>query len=359
MIAALLGMALAIAPAPAVDTLTDTVFVVTNRRRTATGFTREVSDSLWYGVYVTRNVTDAAAARALAPMQVTAVDSSALDEHAWSERLRAAVRDASARAAALVFVHGYASDPATALTQGVQVRARGMHRGPLIVFLWPAHGVATAVPRLARAYRDDARAAAQSGTAFAHVMRTVDSLTPGAVLVAHSMGSRVALAAIVSDLPTHSALTARPLRAIGLFSPDVGATRFRDAFAPVLPSLAHRVALYGAATDYLLGASVVLNRERRAAAIANRGEPLSGIELIDDTHGARAEPAVLRLFGPRHSVRWASAALGDFFAVVVSGANPSCRVDAGTADAAGEGRWRLRRNVVPSAWLGARCAPIP
>ena len=38
------------------DTVMDTVFVVSNRRRLAPGFTRDVTDSLWYGVYVTRLV---------------------------------------------------------------------------------------------------------------------------------------------------------------------------------------------------------------------------------------------------------------------------------------------------------------
>jgi len=356
MMAALLGAALALAPAQA-DTVIDTVFVASNRRRAAQRFTRDVSDSLWFGVYLTRLVTAPGAVRALASMHVVRVDSAAFDESAWRERLRAATGDTSAAHAALVFVHGYSSSPGTAVAQGVQVKARGAHAGPLVVFLWPTHDRYVAMPTPTRAYRDDAAAAARSGGALGSVLRTVDSIAPGAVLVAHSMGSRVALDALAADTGARSAFTAHPLRAAGFFSPDVGAERFRAEFAPVLPGLARRVVLYGASTDYLLGAAALMNGARRASGITRRGPPLAGIELVDDTRGARAEPALLALFGPRHSVRWASAALADFFGVVVSGAAPACREAAGTATRIGEGRWRLQRGAMPDVRLdAAQCA---
>lgn len=354
MIAALLGAALAFVPVRA-DTVVDTVFVASNRRRTAQGFTRQATDSVWYGVYITRTVTRDTLVRALSPMRVTRVDSAALDVTTWRTRLAAAALDTSARGAALVYVHGYSSSPGTAVAQGVQVKRRGTHGGPLVVFLWPTHDRFVAPPTPARAYRDDAQAAARSGSAFAGVLRAVDSTAASTVLVAHSMGARLALDAVVGDTAMHARLAARPLRAFGLFSPDVGAGRFRTDFAPRLPEIARRVALYGAATDYLLGASAMVNRERRASGITRRGAALAGIELVDDTRGARAEPMLLTLLGPRHAVRWASAALADFFAIVVSGADASCRVTVGTADAEGEGRWRLRKNAMPGGWLDAGC----
>jgi hypothetical protein len=340
-----------------VDTVLDTVYVASNRRRAARGFMREVTDSLWYGVYVTRLVVRASPApRPLASMHVTRVDSAALEEAEWRRRLAGAVRDTSAREAALMYVHGYSTSPGTAVAQGVQVRARGGHAGPLVVFLWPTHELYV-VPTPVHVYRNDARAAARSGRALARVLRAVDSVAPGAVLVAHSMGSRVALDAVIMDSASHSQFTARPLRAMGIFSPDVGAGAFRETFAPQLPGIARRVALYGASRDYLLGASAIFNRERRAAGIARRGDPLPGIELVDDSRGARAEPLLLALAGPAHAVRWASAAVADFFAVVVSGADPGCRVIVGTADHSGDGRWRLRRGVLPPASVDSACAP--
>jgi esterase/lipase superfamily enzyme len=340
-----------------VDTLIDTVFVVSNRRRTATGFAREATDSLWYGLYVTQNVTGPDSVRALASMHVARIDSLALDAVAWRARLAEAARDTAARRASLVFVHGYSSSPGRAVSQGVQVRARGAHRGPLVVFLWPTHDRFVAMPTPTRAYKDDARAAALSGPALARVLRAIDSVAPGAVVVAHSMGSRVALDAMVGDTGAFAALMRRPLRALGIFSPDIGADRFRSAFAPQLPALARRVALYGASTDYLLGVAVLGNRERRASGITRRGAPLPGIELIDDTRGARAEPLLVALLGPRHAVRWAGAAVADFFGIVVAGADPSCRVTAGAADSVSEGRWRLRKDAVLSSWLGGGCLP--
>ncbi len=358
MIALLVGAALALAPVPA-DTVVDTVFVASNRRRTARGFSRVVSDSLWYGVYVTRTSSSSGAARALSAMRVTRIDSTALDPAQWRARLRTAARDTSAGGAALVFVHGYSSSPGEAVAQGVQVKERGGHRGPLILFLWPTHELYVAPPTPARAYKDDARAAAQSGGALARVVRAVDSLAVSTVLVAHSMGSRVALDASITDVATYTQLAAHPLRAFGIFSPDIGAERFRDAFAPRLPTVARRIAIYGSSNDYLLGAAVMINGERRASGITRRGTPLAGIELVDATRGARAEPVLLALLGPRHAVRWASAALADFFRVVVAGADPSCRVSVGAADAEGEGRWRLRRGSIPSQVPGADCISQP
>lgn len=340
------------------DTVMDTVFVVSNRRRLARGFTREVTDSLWYGVYVTRLVVRASnTPRPLASMHVTRVDSAALAADEWRQRLAGAVRDTSARQAVLVYVHGYSSSPGTAVAQGVQVRARGGHAGPLVVFLWPTHELYV-VPTPVHVYRNDARAAARSGPALARVMRAVDSLAPGAVLVAHSMGSRVAMDAVITDSSAHAQFTARPLRAMGIFSPDASARVFRETFAPRLPGIARRVALYGASRDYLLGASAIFNRERRAAGIARHGDPLPGIELLDDSRGARAEPLLLALAGPAHAVRWASAALADFFAIVVSGADPSCRVTVGTADDGGDGRWRLRRGALPPTSVDSACVPL-
>lgn len=358
MIAVLLGAALALPPAQAAaDTVRDTVFVASNRRRVALGFTRDVTDSLWYGIYVTQLVTRGGGARALAPMHVERVDSASLDEAEWSARLAAAIGDTSARHAALVYVHGYSSSPGTAVAQGVQVKARGAHGGPLIVFLWPTHQHYVAPPTPARAYRNDAAAAARSGPALARVLGIIDSMAPGAVLVAHSMGTRVALDAMITEEPTRARLTARPLRAVGIFSPDIGVASFRADFAPLLPAIARRVALYGASNDYLLGAAALVNAERRASGITRRGAALAGIELVDATRGARAEPAMLTMFGPRHSVRWASAALADFFGIAVAGAPPECRVAAATADAEGEGRWRLKANMTLPEWLDASCAP--
>ena len=339
------------------DTVRDTVFVASNRRRIATGFTRRVADSTWYGVYVTQLVTRGGTERALAPMSVQRVDSATLTAGEWRDRLVAASRDSSAHGATLLYVHGYSSSPGRSVSQGVQVKARGAHAGPLVVFLWPTHDRYIAMPTPSRAYTDDAAAAAQSGGSLASVIRMVDSVVPSMVLVAHSMGSRVALQAVLGDSATRQQLATHPLRAFGLFSPDVGVDRFRDEYAPHLRDIAGRVALYSTSADYLLRAATVVNGERRAARYAVLGPALPGIELVDDTQGARADPAMLRMLGPRHAVRWASAALADFFGIVVAGAPASCRTSSGDADELEEGRWHLRARATLDAWLDASCAP--
>jgi pimeloyl-ACP methyl ester carboxylesterase len=334
----------------------DTVFVVSNRRRTEHGFTRETTDSLWHGVYVMRIDASPDKMTELAKLGVRRVDSLALDATTWRARLRrAAARDTSADGAVLIYLHGYASNPEAATNQGTQVKVRGEHRGPLVLFLWPAHDLKRTFRSPISTYHQDAAVAAQSGPAFARALREVHQATPDIVLLAHSMGTRVALAGTVTDAANRAMLTAHPLRAFGIFSPDVGADRFRNEFAPYLPELADRVALYGSASDYLLGASALVNRERRASGITRRGDPLIGIELVDDTHGARADPALFAFLSARHAARWASAALADFFDGVVAGAPPSCRVAAGAADSVGVGRWRLRPGAKPIRELLADC----
>ncbi len=356
-LAALVGLTLAAGGRVPADTVHDTVFVASNRRRAATGFTRAVTDSLWFGVYVTRLVTSGPGPRALATMHVLRVDSAALTPDEWRARVTAAARDTSARGAVLVYVHGYSSSPATAVAQGGQVKARGAHEGPLVVFLWPTHDRFVALPTPSRAYTDDAEAAARSGGALATVLALVEASAPSQVLLAHSMGSRVALDAVIGDTAMHRQLAAHPLRAFGLFSPDVGAVRFDSTYAPHLRDIARRVALYGASSDYLLGAAAMVNRARRAGGRAVRGPAMPGIELVDISRGARAEPALLTMLGPRHAVRWASAALTDFFGIVVAGAPAACRDGFAVADPTAEGRWRLRADVALHGWLDADCAP--
>ncbi len=338
------------------DTSFDTVFVVSNRRREARGFLREATDSLWRGLYVVRIVANTRDIPELARLEVTRVDSLALDQDAWRERLRAAAaRDTSADGAVLLYVHGYSSNPGYATNQGVQVKKRGDHGGPLVLFLWPAHDMKATVRSPLKAYREDERSAAQSNGAFARALQEVHAVAPGAVLLAHSMGNRIALAAVATDAETRAQLEAHPLRAIGIFSPDVGAEQFRVDFAPELPLLAQRVAMYSASNDYLLGASALVNRERRASGITRRGAPLPGIELVDDTRGARAEPALFNFLGAKHAVRWASAALADFFDIVVRSAPPECRVAAGAADSVSFGRWQLKPGARRITALIADC----
>jgi esterase/lipase superfamily enzyme len=356
-LAALVGAVIAGSARAPADTVRDTVFVASNRRRVATGFTRQVADSTWYGVYITRLVTTGGAERALAPMRVLRVDSAALTASEWRARLAAAGRDTSARDATLLYVHGYSTSPARAVSQGAQVKARGAHAGPLVVFLWPTHDRYVAPPTPSRAYTDDAAAAARSGGALASVIRMVDSLVPSMVLVAHSMGSRVALQAVLDDSATRQQLTARPLRAFGIFSPDVSADRFGDEYAPHLRDIARRVALYSTSNDYLLAAATMVNGERRAGRYAVRGPVLPGIELVDVTRGARADPLMLRLLGPRHAVRWASAALADFFGIVVAGVPESCRTISGEAVALAAERWQLLPRAMLQTWLDSTCAP--
>lgn len=346
------------APAARSDTTFDTVFVVSNRRRTASEFLREPTDSLWHGLYVVRVIAQPNDVPELARLDVERVDSAALDVLDWRARLRtAAARDTTAEGAVLLYVHGYSSNPGYATNQGVQVKHRGDHAGPLVLFLWPAHDMSRTIRSPLSAYREDERAAAQSVAAFARALQEVHAVAPDAVLLAHSMGNRLALGAAVSDAETRAQLEAHPLRAIGLFSPDVGADRFRDEYAMALPLVAQRIAMYGASTDYLLGASALVNRERRAAGITRRGAPLPGIELVDDTRGARAEPALLNFIGAKHAVRWASAALVDFFDVVAAGVPPRCRVTAGAADSVGVGRWRLKAGGQRITALVADCHP--
>ena len=174
------------------------------------------------------------------------------------------------------------------------------------------------------------------------------------------MGTRVALAAALGDTALDSASGASVARIRHLL-----ARHRRGAVPPRVRSAAAtdrapRGRVWRV-NDYLLGMAALVNRERRASGITARGAALPGIELVDVTRGARAKPALLALLGPRHAVRWASAALADFFGILVSGAPgttagwqpPRPLPGRGTMAAAGEGYAAgVARRVVR-----ARCHP--
>ena len=268
------------------------------------------------------------------------------------EQFIALMRGADTRAAtrgegAILYVHGFGTGFSRAITQGSDIAYRGTFGGPMIVFSWPAHRAIadwpTAGALLSRAYRDDEVTAAASTSAFRDALGdVVAAVRPGTVtVVGHSMGAQLVSDALSAGSPLRDSLTVRPLRALVLFAPDIALARFRDSLAAPLAPIATRRVIYASSADRMLAISKAINGFPRAGqaghALALAGV---GIEVVDVTEGKRADGFFRKIFEPRHAMRYASAALDDFFAVV-RGDSANRRTANGRAALTAPLAWRL------------------
>lgn len=338
-------------------TVTDTTWFVTNRAPVDAAFSGQRRDALEYGYLVTRYAEHATTAPA-DPWGHALKRTAGTPVRVSREEFRARIGEASRTAAArgegpVVYVHGFATSFGRALAQGADIAHRGQFRGPFIVFSWPAHMAIATLPRpsalVSRAYRDDSAMAAASGDAFRRALDDVVSAAPArsVTVVAHSLGSQLVGEALAGQSALRDALVDAPLRALVFFAPDAPAVRFRDAIVPGLVDIAERRVVYASQADRMLTLSRLVNRSDRAGQ-AGGERVLAGaeLELIDVTRGRRAAGSLRNMVEPRHAMRYASAALRDFFGVA-RGVPGICRAEDGLAELVGPRQWRLRDLPLP------------
>jgi esterase/lipase superfamily enzyme len=346
-------------PARAAYTATtfDTTWYVTNRARDGTELTRKLSDSLEFGIVVTRfrervgPGTDGAFVEGL---DADAIETVQLDRGEFVRRLRARDSATAVPGGTIMYVHGYAVSFGLAITQTSDIGHRGGHRGPMVAFIWPAHSTIMTWPApsaiLTRAYRDDSLTAIASYGAFRDATTIVrNAVRPGSLtIVGHSMGSRLVAEALTEKSSLRDSLALRPLPALVLFAPDIALARFRDSLAAPLGPVAARRIVYASDEDRLMGLSRLINGDARAgqASAARALVPL-GIELVDVTNGRRVNSFVRKFFEPGHGMRFASTALFDFFGVV-RGVSAECRAASGLAERDEAGAWRLSDGPIPA-----------
>lgn len=341
-------------------TVVDTLWYVSARARVAGRDSRELADSLEYGIAVfTRpELRDPYTDR----VTVTLVDSARLTAGEFSASLRARTRGApSPRDFAVLYVHGFGTSLHEAWNYAAIARARTGSSAPWIAFSWPSNGSGLAAPRLgelfSRAYRDDSAAAASSRPAFARALRAVIGATSAARLVVapHSLGGQVVGESLAEDDSLRVLLGATRLRAVAFIAPDIESRRFAEYTVPAVQPLARRVLLYTSAHDRVLALSRNISNSQRAGLY--EGSPLvrEGLETVDVTEGVSAGGWLQRIFGTHHAIRRASGTLFDLAGVVGTERIAECRDALGTGTRGLDQVWRLT-SIAPSlVALDERC----
>lgn len=340
------------------QTTFDTTYYVTNRARRDGRATRTPTDSLEYGLFVTR-VTERTGTGSKGPfveaIEAHAVDSSRFDRHEFLARIRDSDLAAASRGeGTVVYVHGFATSLGRAIAQGAEVAHRGSFQGPFIVFAWPAHTALATWPStsalVSRAYRQDSTTASESLGAFRTAISEIRGSVRGAAMtvVGHSLGAQLAAEGLFEPGALRDSLATMPLRALVMFAPDISAARYRDTLAPALARIAARQVVYASDGDWFLGISRLVNHAARAGRVeAARTLVAQGVEVIDVSRGVRVDGAIRQFFEPHHAMRTASSALYDFFGVV-RGLPAECRADEGVASLQPDGSWRLTGAQVPT-----------
>lgn len=335
----------------------DTTWYISNRRRDAGELSRNPSDSLEYGIIVTRyreRAGPASDGRILENADGEFMDSAQFSRADFVTRLHLRIADSpEPSSGAIVYVHGYGVSFSLGITQGADIGHRISHTGATVVFAWPAHASVVAWPSAAavvsRAYRDDSATAAVSGDAFLSAISAVREAAASqpTTVIGHSLGGQLVTEALTRPGAKRDSLVRRPLSALVLFAADVNLARLRDSLASTLAAVASRRIVYASDDDLMMDMSRFINKSERAGeatpalTLASRG-----FEVVDVTRGRRVNGALRKIFEPGHGMRFAATALFDF-AAVVRGIPAHCRVTLGLSTQMADGSWRLLNTPIP------------
>jgi hypothetical protein len=357
------GCAARARPLVDVPAVTDTIWYVSARARVEGRDTRQLADSLEYGMTIARVTRDG-------DLFVGALDISFVDSVRLTASAFAAAVGARARAApggdsvVVLMVHGFGTSLGEAWNYAAEAHVRSRSPAPWVVFCWPSNGSGVAWPSrdaiLTRAYREDSVVAAASLSAFSRAMQAILPSIGGRhlLVVAHSMGAQLVGQSFAGDTVLRRTLARDPLRALAFFAPDVATSHFREWLLPAVKPLARRVVVYASSEDRLLSLSRTINDSERAGLIRDAPAPFTGAEMIDATDGLAAENRVQRVVGTHHTIRRASAALFDLAYVVAGSYAASCRAIMGTA-VGGDGFWKLSKLPPPALTRLTSCSRGP
>jgi pimeloyl-ACP methyl ester carboxylesterase len=181
------------------------------------------------------------------------------DAQSWWSSLEVKIKQAP-EAGVLVFFHGYNNSPQQVLERVVMIRQRTHFGGPIVAFIWPSQA------SLFKYLSDEAdnewtRYYAQG--ALEHIA----SISPRVIVVAHSMGNRIAgdaLAALDRNKPD----LALNVKTIVLASPDVDRGLFVRDFTRLLAVRDRTITVYASAHDIALHSSAVVHGYRQAGDVS-------------------------------------------------------------------------------------------
>jgi esterase/lipase superfamily enzyme len=212
--------------------------------------------------------------RELPAKHVMLLDVQPLARSQWQKDVRESV-NASADRAAMVFVHGFNVDFASAARRTAQMKYDLGFPGAAILYSWPApsnyvecEGNAVwTLPHLMEFLTEHVQ---KSGATSIH-------------LIAHSMGTRV-LTTALKELAASPAATQVRYNQIVLAAPDIDAAVFKRQIAPRIVTAADRISIYSSSKDLALVASKKVHRYTR---LGEGGESLTTfpewpqIEVLD------------------------------------------------------------------------------
>jgi esterase/lipase superfamily enzyme len=195
----------------------------------------------------------------------------------WQSDVRDNVSE-SAERAALVFVHGFNVDFASAARRTAQMKFDLGFQGAAILYSWPAPSnyvecEGNAVWTLPHLMEFLTQYVHQSGAEKIH-------------LVAHSMGTRV-LTEALKELAGSQPPAAARYNQIVLAAPDIDAAIFKRQIAPRIVNTADRISIYSSSQDWALVASKKAHRYKR---LGEGGENVTTfpewpqIEVLDATN---------------------------------------------------------------------------
>lgn len=190
------------------------------------------------------------------------------DKQQWARRIRD-----SGREEALLYVHGYNVNFATAARQAAQIAYDLDFDGLPLLYSWPSQGTYLG-------YRTDEGMVKTAEAPIDEFLRllSMDAKITKLHVISHSMGNRL-MAALLEKKFTQG----RPglIDQLILAAPDIDAGEFESKFARILPKLARRTTLYVSDRDVALAASAKLHRNPRAGHVAGGLLGLGGLDTID------------------------------------------------------------------------------
>ena len=322
----------------------DTLWYATVRKRSGARLTYQLADSLEYGFYrmTSRPNVDVMRNR----LHLRMIDSGRVTREDFLAAMSAPSPDANG--AVILSVHGYAVSHSLAMRAAGEAFLRSGTGARWVVFSWPSSGRRMSLLQpspyiLTNAYHKDSIAADKSSPAFAALLLDLHTQLGGQrlVLVTHSMGAQLTTELMTRDSVVRARLLASPLRAIGLFAPDLPWNRFAEHTVPLLRGVTSRLALYASTNDRMLYFSRWVNRSDRAGLLGKTPRVMDGLETIDVTRGESSEDWLWRHFGAHHAMKRESSALRDFFDIVAAGRMPVCRITNGTAELRADSLWHL------------------
>ncbi|MEO7362557.1 MAG: alpha/beta fold hydrolase [Gemmatimonadaceae bacterium] len=322
----------------------DTLWYATSRQRSNNRLGYKLSDSIEYGFYRLASRANVDIMRDRIHMRV--VDSAHVSETTFLAEVAAPSNDSNS--VVVLQVHGYATDHRRAIDDASEAFLRSGSGARWVAFSWPSRGRGMNLMQPGRfsftsAYHADSIAAVQSQTAFTQLLLKLHGAVGGSrlVVVAHSLGAQLATESLARDSTVRSLLLQNPLRAIGLFEPDVSAQRFAQYTVPKLRPVTRRFALYASTNDGMLRFSGIVNHGARAGLLGESTLAIDGVEIVDVTNAQSSEDWLRRRLGTHHAMKKETGALQDFFDIVVAGKKPTCRITNGTAALGADNLWHL------------------